>query len=95
MISKLYVGNLSFGTTEEKLRELFAEAGTVDTVEVIMDRETRQPKGFAFVSMSNQAEAEKAIQMLNGKMVDNRELKVNIAKPREDRPQRFDNRRRN
>jgi RNA recognition motif-containing protein len=64
-------------------------------VEVIMDRETRLPKGFAFVSMSNQAEAEKAIQMLNGKMVDNRELKVNIAKPREDRPQRFDNRRRN
>lgn len=95
MISKLYVGNLSFGTTEGKLRELFAEAGTVDTVEVIMDRETRQPKGFAFVTMSNQAEAEKAIQMLNGKMVDNRELKVNIAKPREDRPQRFDNRRRN
>lgn len=95
MISKIYVGNLSFGTTEEKLRELFAEAGTVDIVEMIMDRETRQPKGFAFITMSNQAEAEKAIQMLNGKMVDNRELKVNIAKPREDRPQRFDNRRRN
>jgi RNA recognition motif-containing protein len=94
MIAKLYVGNLSFGTTEEKLRALFAEAGTVDTVEVIMDRETRLPKGFAFVSMSNQAEAENAIRLFNGKMVDNRELKVNIARPREDRPQSFDNRRR-
>lgn len=94
MIAKLYVGNLSFDTTEDKLRELFTEAGTVDTVEVIKDRETRQPKGFAFVSMSNQADAENAIRMFNGKMVDNREIKVNIAKPREERPQRFDERRR-
>ncbi len=94
MIAKLYVGNLSYDITEEKLRELFTEAGTVDTVEVIMDRETRRPKGFAFVSMSNQAEAENAIRMLNGKMVDNREIKVNLAKPREERPQRFDDRRR-
>ena len=94
MIAKLYVGNLSYDITEEKLRELFTEAGTVDTVEVIMDRETRRPKGFAFVSMSNQAEAENAIRMLNGKMVDNREIKVNLAKPREERPQRFDERRR-
>lgn len=94
MIAKLYVGNLSYDITEEKLRELFTEAGAVDTVEVIMDRETRRPKGFAFVSMSNQAEAENAIRMLNGKMVDNREIKVNLAKPREERPQRFDDRRR-
>ena len=94
MISKIYVGNLSFGTTEEKLRELFAEAGTVDSVDMIMDRDTRRPKGFAFVTMKTQAEAENAIRLFNGKMVDNRELKVNVAKPREDRPQRFDDRRR-
>jgi len=94
MIAKLYVGNLSYDTTEDKLRELFAEAGTVDSVDMIMDRDTRRPKGFAFVTMKTQAEAEKAIQMFNGKSVDNRELKVNVAKPREDRPQRFDDRRR-
>ncbi|HOW91472.1 MAG TPA: RNA-binding protein [Anaerolineaceae bacterium] len=94
MISKLYVGNLSYDTTEDKLRELFAEAGTVDSVDMIMDRDTRRPKGFAFVTMKTQAEAEKAIQMFNGKTVDNRELKVNVAKPREDRPQRYDDRRR-
>ncbi len=94
MIAKLYVGNLSYDTTEDKLRELFAEAGTVDSVDMIMDRDTRRPKGFAFVTMKTQAEAEKAIQMFNGKTVDNRELKVNVAKPREDRPQRFDDRRR-
>lgn len=94
MIAKLYVGNLSYDTTEEKLRTLFAEAGTVDSVDMITDRDTKRPKGFAFVSMSNQAEAEKAIQMFNGKMVDEREIKVNIAKPREERPQRFNDRRR-
>lgn len=94
MISKLYVGNLSYDTTEDKLRELFAEAGTVDSVDMIMDRDTRRPKGFAFVTMKTQAEAEKAIQMFNGKTVDNRELKVNVAKPRENRPQRYDDRRR-
>ena len=94
MISKLYVGNLSYDTTEDKLRELFAEAGTVDSVDMIMDRDTRRPKGFAFVTMKTQAEAEKAIQMFNGKTVDNRELKGNVAKPREDRPQRYDDRRR-
>ncbi len=94
MISKLYVGNLSYDTTEDELRELFTEAGTVDSVDMIMDRDTRRPKGFAFVTMKTQAEAENAIRLFNGKMVDNRELKVNVAKPREDRPQRFDDRRR-
>jgi RNA recognition motif-containing protein len=94
MIAKLYVGNLSYDTTEDKLRELFAEAGTVDSVDMIMDRDTNRPKGFAFVTMKTQAEAENAIRLFNGKMVDNRELKVNVAKPREDRPQRFDDRRR-
>jgi len=94
MIAKLYVGNLSYDTTEDKLRTLFAEAGTVEAVEVIKDRDSGQPKGFAFITMNNQAAAEKAIQMFNGKNVDNRELKVNVAKPREDRPQRYDDRRR-
>jgi len=84
----------SYDTTEDKLRTLFTEAGTIESVEVIKDRDSGQPKGFAFITMNNQAEAEKAIQMFNGKMVDNRELKVNVAKPREDRPQRYDDRRR-
>lgn len=94
MITKLYVGNLSYDTNEDNLRTLFAEAGNVVAVEVIMDRETKQPKGFAFVSMDNQAEAENAIKLFNGKMMDNREIKVNVARPREERPNRFDDRRR-
>jgi len=94
MEAKLYVGNLSYETTEDKLRAEFSEAGVVEAVDMIIDRETRRPKGFAFVTMKTQAEAENAIKMLNGKMVDNRELKVNIAKPREDRPQKYDNKRR-
>lgn len=88
MEAKLYVGNLSYETTEDSLRTAFAEAGTVVSVDMIMDRETRRPKGFAFITMSNQAEAENAIKVFNGKMLDNRELKVNIARPKEDRPQR-------
>jgi len=85
MEAKIYVGNLSFSTTEEELKELFAQAGTVVSVALIKDRDTRQSKGFAFVEMSNQAEAEKAIQMFNGKTLGNRELKVNLARPREER----------
>lgn len=98
MESKLYVGNLSYDTTEDSLRAHFSEAGTVASVDMIIDRETRRPKGFAFITMSTQAEAEAAIRMFNGKMLDNRELKVNIAQPKEDRPQRsnygYDNKRR-
>jgi len=86
MEKKLYVGNLSYQTTEETLRELFSQAGTVDSIAMIMDRVTNQPKGFAFVEMNTQAEAEKAISMFNGKNVDAREIKVNIARPREERP---------
>ncbi len=93
MDAKLYVGNLSYDTTEEGLREKFAQAGTVVSVEVIKDRDTGRAKGFAFITMSNQEEAENAIKMFNGKTLDNRELKVNIARPREERPQRFNNRR--
>jgi RNA recognition motif-containing protein len=86
MNEKLYVGNLSYSTTEDELRELFTQAGTVTDVVVIKDRDTGQSKGFAFVSMASQAEAEKAIQMMNGKSVGNRELRVNVARPPEDRP---------
>lgn len=85
MEAKVYVGNLSFGTTEDELKELFAQAGTVVSVALIKDRDSGQSKGFAFVEMSNQAEAEKAIQMFNGKTVGNRELKVNMARPKEER----------
>lgn len=89
METRLYVGNMSQETTEQDLRTLFGEAGTVGTVEVIMDRQTGKSKGFAFIMMSNQAEAEKAISMFNAKDVNSRELKVNIAKPREERPNKF------
>lgn len=82
---KLYVGNLSYATTEEDLRTLFAQAGTVSTVELIKDRFTGDSKGFAFVEMSTQSEGENAIKMFNGYSLDNREIKVNIARPREER----------
>ena len=88
MESKLYVGNLSYDTTEEGLRTKFAEAGTVVAVDVIKDRDTGRMKGFAFITMNNQEEAENAIRMFNGKMLDSREIKVNIAKPREERPRK-------
>ena len=86
MEKKLYVGNLSFDTTEEGLRTLLAQAGTVEAVDLIKDRDTGRPKGFAFVTMSNQTEAEKAISMFNEKMLDDRAIKVNFARPREERP---------
>ena len=82
---KLYVGNLSYTTTEEDLRTLFAQAGTVSTVELIKDRFTGDSKGFAFVEMSTQSEGENAIKMFNGFSLDNREIKVNVARPREER----------
>jgi RNA recognition motif-containing protein len=86
MEAKLYVGNLSYSTTEDALRELFTKAGTVVSASVITDRETGRSKGFAFVEMSNQSEAEKAIQMFNGYSLDNRELRVSVARPKEERP---------
>lgn len=86
MDNKLYVGNLSYATTEDDLRSLFAQAGTVASVELIKDRDTGNSKGFAFVEMSNQTEAQKAISIFNGSTLDNRAIKVNIARPREERP---------
>lgn len=82
---KLYVGNLSYTTTEDDLRTLFAQAGTVMSVALIKDRDTGRSKGFAFVEMSTQAEAQKAISMFNASQLNDRELIVNIARPREDR----------
>ena len=84
MESKLYVGNLSYGTTEDGLRDLFAQAGAVTSVDLIKDRMTGNSKGFAFVQMGSQADAENAIRMFNGYKLDNRELKVNIARPKEE-----------
>ena len=86
MATKLYVGNLSFDITEGELRQLFAAFGSVTSCNVIMDRMTDRPRGFAFVEMSTTDEATKAINELNGKEVGGRALVVNEAKPREDRP---------
>jgi cold-inducible RNA-binding protein len=85
METKLYVGNMSYDTTESELRTMFSEAGTVNVIDMIKDRDTGRPKGFAFITMSNQAEAENAISMFNEKPVNDRPLTVNIARPREDR----------
>jgi cold-inducible RNA-binding protein len=83
MAKNLYVGNMSFSTTEDQLREVFSQYGTVTKVQLIMDRETGRPRGFAFVEMSDGGDA--AIQALNGTQLDGRALTVNEAKPREDR----------
>jgi RNA recognition motif-containing protein len=88
METKLYVGNLSYDTTEDGLRTAFAQSGTVVSVDMIKDRDTGRMKGFAFVTMGNQEEAETAIKALNEKMLDDRAIKVNIARPREERPRR-------
>ncbi len=85
MESKLYVGNLSYNVTENALRELFSQAGEIKELTLIMDRDTRRPKGFGFVEMTTQVDAEKAIQMFNDYEMDGRKLAVNIARPREER----------
>jgi RNA recognition motif-containing protein len=82
---KLYVGNMPYSTTEEDLRTLFSQAGNVASVAVIKDRDTGQSKGFAFVEMASQADAQKAIGMFNRYKMGERELTVNLARPREDR----------
>ena len=82
---KLYVGNLSFTTTNSDLEELFGQVGTVESANVVEDRETGRSRGFGFVEMSSKEEGESAIDQFNGKEVNGRELKVNEATPREDR----------
>lgn len=86
MEAKLFVGNLSYSTTEDDLKTLFAQAGAVKSVALIKDRESGRSKGFAFVEFETQVEAEKAISMFDGKEFQGRQIKVNLARPREDRP---------
>jgi cold-inducible RNA-binding protein len=85
---KIYVGNLSYSTSEADIRTSFGQYGTVDSADVIVDRDSGRSKGFGFVEMSNDAEAKAAIEGLNGKEVDGRNMNVNEARPRPDRQQR-------
>src|ERR671929_25363 len=85
MSMKLYVGNLPFNTSNQDLCDLFAQAGTVETANVVEDRETGRSRGFGFVEMSSKEEGEAAISQFNGKEINGRSLTVNEAKPREDR----------
>jgi RNA recognition motif-containing protein len=86
MSTKLYVGNLSFETTENSISDLFSQVGKVTSTNMIQDKFTGKSRGFAFVEMSSTEEANKAIETLNGKDLDGRALTVNIARPKEDRP---------
>jgi RNA recognition motif-containing protein len=85
MEAKLFVGNLSYTTTEQSLRELFMQAGSVTSVALIKEPGTQRSKGFAFVEMGTQSEAQKAISMFNGYSLNDRQLTVNVARPREER----------
>ncbi len=85
MSTKLFVGNLSFNTTENDLQDTFAAHGTVVEANLMMDRATGRPRGFGFITMSSAEEAQKAIDALNGTELDGRALTVNIARPREER----------
>jgi RNA recognition motif-containing protein len=85
MEAKLYVGNLSYETTEQRLRELFMQAGNVTSVALIKEPGTQRSKGFAFVEMGSPTEVQKAISMFNGYSLDDRQLTVSVARPREER----------
>ncbi len=85
MNKKLYVGGLSYSVTDAQLQQLFAGHGTVESAKVVMDRYTDRSRGFGFVEMSTQEEAERAIASLNGTQLDGRSLTVNLSKPREER----------
>lgn len=85
MDMNIYVGNLSYGVTEDELQQLFVEYGSVVSANLIMDRDTGNPKGFGFVEMENQADAEKAIKELDGSSIKGRSIKVNQARPKNDR----------
>jgi RNA recognition motif-containing protein len=88
MNNKLYVGNLSYSATEETLRDTFVEYGNVVSCKLIIDRDTGRSKGFAFVEMSSEDEANKVIEELNGSQLEGREMKINIARPQEKRESR-------
>ena len=86
MANKLFVGSLAFSATDDDLAQFFSQAGTVQSAKVIMDRDTNRSKGFGFVEMSTDEEAQKAIEMLNGKDLNGRAVNVSEARPREERP---------
>ncbi len=90
MAKKLYVGGLSYTTTEETLKDAFAQVGAVETATIILDKMSGRSKGFGFVEMSNDEDAQKAIEALNGKELDGRTLTVNEARPMTERPPRRD-----
>lgn len=87
MAKRLYIGGVSYSTTEQALRDAFAQAGNVESVFIVMDKQTGRSKGFAFVEMVSDEEAQAAIDMWNGKELDGRRLVVNEARPKEERPQ--------
>ncbi len=89
----IYVGNLSYQLTENELAELFSEFGEVESAKIVMDRETGRSKGFGFIEMTNEEQGDAAINELDGKEVNGRNLKVNKARPREERPRYNNNRR--
>src|SRR5438552_4183280 len=89
MATKLFVGSLSWNTTDDQLRDFFATVGTVVSANVIFDRETNRSKGFGFVEMSTDEEAKAAVEQLNNKDLDGRTIIVNEARPREERPRNF------
>lgn len=86
MAKKLYIGSLSYDTTDDSLRNFFSGAGTVESANVIMDKMSGRSRGFGFVEMSTDEEAQKAVEMFNGKELDGRTIVVNEARPMEDRP---------
>lgn len=90
MSQTLYVGNVSYQSTDDSLAAAFAAAGTVVSAKIVMDKFTGRSRGFAFVDMSTEEEANKAIEMLDGKDLDGRPLRVSLARPKEDRPPRRD-----
>ena len=86
MATKLFVGSLAWATTDDSLRDFFAQVGTVESASVVFDRETNRSKGFGFVEMATEEEAQAAIDQLNNKDLDGRSIIVNAARPREERP---------
>ena len=87
MAKKLFVGGLAFSTSSDRLREVFAQAGTVESAAVVTDRDSGQSRGFGFVEMSTPAEADAAVKKFNGQEIDGRQLKVELSKPQESRGQ--------
>lgn len=88
MSTQIFVGKVSFDTVEKNLQDLFAQFGEVTQTRIIVDQQTQKSRGFAFIEMSNDAEAKKAIETLNGKIFEGQNLIVNVARPREDAPRR-------